>query len=237
MTWTVHTGDCLDVLRTIAPGSVDAVVTDPPYGIDFQSARRTESERLDKIANDRTPFIWWLHDAYRITKSGGALLCFCRWDVAEVFRVAIESAGWEIKSQVIWDRIGHGTGDLKASFGPRHDIIWFAIKGKFAFPWKRPASVIAYERIQGDALVHPNQKPLALMEYLCRVVCPTGGTVCDPFAGSGATGEGALIAGCNFVGIELSEKYANLARERIAAADPIGVQGNLFAPQSTGVAP
>ncbi len=228
MSFIVHNGDCLDVLRTMAPGTVDAVVTDPPYGIDFQSCRRTESEQLSKIANDRTPFIWWLHDAFRVTKDKGALLCFCRWDVAEVFRVAIEAAGWEIKSQVIWDRLNHGTGDLKASFGPRHDVIWFAVKGAFAFPWKRPASVIAFERVNGEQLVHPNQKPAALMEYLCRVTCPAGGMVLDPFTGSGATGEGALIAGCNFTGIELSTAYAELARGRIAAADPVGRQENLF---------
>lgn len=228
MSYIVHTGDCLDELRSIERESIDAVITDPPYGIDFQSAWRTESDRMPKIANDKTPFIWWLHDAYRVTKPGGALLCFCRWDVAETFRVAIEAAGWEIKSQVIWDRVGHGTGDLKAAFGPRHDVIWFAVKGKFAFPWKRPSSVVVFERIAGEQLVHPNQKPAALMEYLCRVVTPAGGVVLDPFTGSGATGEGAVMAGMSFVGIELSPEYAETARKRIAAADPVGRQGTLF---------
>ena len=229
MTFSVHQGDCLDILRKMEPETIDAVVTDPPYGINYQSARRTDKATWKpKIANDETPFIWWLFDAFRVTKPGGALLCFCRWDVAETFRMAIEAAGWDVKSQVIWDRVAHGTGDLKASFGPRHDVIWFAVKGPFAFPWKRPASVIAYERVSGDALVHPNQKPAALMEYLCRVVCPTGGTILDPFTGSGATGEGALLAHCNFVGCELDPTYADLARRRIAAADPVGKQASLF---------
>lgn len=224
MTFTVHHGDAIDLLRQQPDEVFDAVVTDPPFGMDFQSNRRVASEQLAKIANDKKPFIWWLRDAYRVTKAGGGLLCFCNWDTAETWRTAIDAAGWDIKSQVIWDRLNHGTGDLKASFGPRHDIIWFAVKGAFAFPWKRPASVLPFERIGGEQLVHPNQKPRALMEYLCRVVCPTGGTVLDPFTGSGATGEGAIAAGCNFVGIELSADYAALARTRIAAADPIGQQ-------------
>ena len=229
MTYHVHHGDCLTVMPQLAAESIDAIVTDPPYGIDFQSARRTASERMDKIANDKTPFTAWLPDSYRLAKPTAALICFCRWDVAEEFRLAILASGWDIKSQVIWDRLNHGTGDLKASFGPRHDAIWFAIKGDFAFPWKRPASVLPFERIGGEQLIHPNQKPKALMEYLCRVVCPKGGTVLDPFTGSGATGEGALAAHCNFVGIELSADYAAMASRRIAQSDPVGEQTILFA--------
>lgn len=228
MSFEVRTGDALALLRTTPDNYADAIVTDPPYGMDFQSARRTESERLPKIANDKRPFIWWLHDALRVTKEEGALISFCNWETAETWRVAIDAAGWDIKSQVIWDRMNHGTGDLKAAFGPRHDVIWFAVKGKFQFPWKRPASVLPFERIGGEQLVHPNQKPKALMEYLCRVVCPTGGIVLDPFTGSGATGEGALAAGCSFLGFEIDDGIAELARRRIAASDPVGVQGSLF---------
>ena len=224
MTFTVHHGDCLQILPTMVDGGVDAIIADPPYGINFQSAWRTESERMGKIANDLDPFVDWLPESYRVAKPTAALICFCRWDVAEVFRLAIEKAGWTVKSQVIWDRLNHGTGDLRASFGPRHDIIWFAIKGNFEFPWKRPASVLPFERIGGEQLVHPNQKPVPLMEYLCRVTCPQGGVVLDPFTGSGATGQGAVAAGCHFVGCELDERYAAMARHRIAASDPVGLQ-------------
>lgn len=98
-------GDCLDVLRTLEPGSVDAVVTDPPYGVSYQSARRTD-KRLwkPKIANDRSPFVWWLRDAAVALAPGGCLLCFCRWDVAEAFRVAIGWAGLKVRGQIVWDR-------------------------------------------------------------------------------------------------------------------------------------
>ena len=215
MSSIIHTGDALEILRTMPGESFDAVVTDPPYGMDFQSDRRIKSARLQKIANDKNPFIWWLYDAIRVTKTGGALVSFCDWKNSETWRMAITAAGWEIKSQVIWDRMNHGMGDLKAMFGPRHDVIWFAVKGKFQFPGKMPASVLPFMRINGEQLVHPNQKPPALMEYICRVVCPPGGTVLDPFAGSGSTGEGAMAAGCNFVGCELDPGYAALSRKRL----------------------
>lgn len=64
---------------------------------------------------------------------------------------------------------------------------------------------------------HPTVKPTDLMAYLCRLVTPPGGTVLDPFTGSGSTGRGAMCEGLNFIGFELSPEYAEIARARIAA--------------------
>lgn len=52
-------------------GSVDMVITDPPYGVDYQSTRAAKENRKDKIAGDKRPFIWWIYDAYRVLKEGG----------------------------------------------------------------------------------------------------------------------------------------------------------------------
>ena len=62
---------------------------------------------------------------------------------------------------------------------------------------------------------HPTVKPTELMRYLCRMVTPHGGTVLDPFTGSGSTGRGAVLEGFNFIGCELSPEYAEIARARI----------------------
>ena len=64
---------------------------------------------------------------------------------------------------------------------------------------------------------HPTVKPTTLMRYLCRLVTPPGGTVLDPFTGSGSTGRGAVLEGFNFIGCELSPEYAEIARTRIRA--------------------
>lgn len=64
---------------------------------------------------------------------------------------------------------------------------------------------------------HPTVKPTALMRYLCRLITPPGGTILDPFAGSGSTGRGAVLEGFNFIGIEMSAEYADIARRRIEA--------------------
>jgi site-specific DNA-methyltransferase (adenine-specific) len=64
-------GDCLTVLREMQDGSVDMMITDPPYGMDYQSTRAVKESRREKIANDKAPFIWWIYDAYRVLKEGG----------------------------------------------------------------------------------------------------------------------------------------------------------------------
>lgn len=215
----LYTGDCLDVLPTLAAGSVDAVITDPPYGIDYQSSWRIDKDkRKPKIANDLTPCVEWLDDAFRVTKPGGALLCFCRWDVEHQFRCAIEAAGFNLRSQVIWDKVAHGMGDLNGSFAPQHENILFATKGHFKFWKNRPQSIIRWMRIAPDKLLHPNEKPIVLMRRLIVPVVPPGGVVLDPFMGSGPTGYAAVYEGRRFLGIELDSEYADIARRRIEHA-------------------
>jgi len=209
-------GDCLDVLRGIPDESINAVITDPPYGISYQScARKDKSKRLAKIANDENPFIWWLYDANRVLKEDGALICFCRWDVQNAFKFAIEWAGFTIKSQVIWDKVLYGAGDLKSAFSPGHEVIWFAVKGKFSFPGKRPRSVITSQRINGGQLIHPNEKPVKLMEQLIQSVTREKEIVLDPFIGSGATGIAAINTGRFFIGIEKEYKYVEISNSRL----------------------
>lgn len=72
-------GDCLDVLKRGTSESISAIITDPPYGIDYQSARRTDKTKWKpKIANDKTPFTAWLPEAYRVLRVGGGMACFVR---------------------------------------------------------------------------------------------------------------------------------------------------------------
>jgi len=209
-------GDCLTLLPTISDELVDAVIADPPYGINYQSARRIDkAARMPKIANDTRPFIWWLYDAYRITKMGGAILCFCEWRYQDVFKMAIETAGFTLKSQIIWDRGCHGLGDLNASFAPQHDVVWFGVKGNFCFQNGRPQSIIRSPRVAPNNLVHPNEKPVPLMRHLVEMVTPTGGMVLDPFMGSGSTGAACINTGRRFIGIEKNADYFSIACQRV----------------------
>ena len=66
---------------------------------------------------------------------------------------------------------------------------------------------------------HVTAKPTALMRYLCRLVTPFGGTVLDPFCGSGSTGKAAVLEGFDFIGFELKSEYVEIARARVAHAE------------------
>jgi DNA modification methylase len=215
---SLRLGDCLEILPTLEAGSVDAVITDPPYGVNFQSCRAAKERRKPKIENDKRPFIWFLYHAYRTTKDGGALLCFCDWKAQDVFRIAIEAAGYAVKSQVIWDRDWHGMGDLRGQFAPQHDVIWFAVKGRFKFPHGRPSSVLRARRLAAKDLAHPTEKPVELMSKLVHAVTRPGDTVLDPFMGAGSTGIACVLEGRGFVGIEKDPRYFEVSRRQIGEA-------------------
>lgn len=146
---TIIHDDSLTVLRQMEDESVDAIVTDPPYGINYVSQTGA------KIKNDNAPFIWFLYDSFRVLKPGGSIICFTRWDVQQTFIDAMQLAGFKVKSEVIWDKVHHGMGDTKAAFAPSHENIIFAIKGKYSFPGHRPRDLVTFSKINSSKMVHP----------------------------------------------------------------------------------
>ena len=212
-------GDCLEVMPTLEAGSVDMILADPPYGMNFQSQRKkNKADWKPKIANDKSPFIWWLRDASRLLKDGGCLICFCRWDSWQRFADACEVAGLTVKNQIVWDKMNHTTGDLKGSPGTRHEIAIFATKGRFIFSGKRPQTLAAFKKISPAKLQHPNEKPVDLMEWLVNHYSAAGDTVLDPFTGVSPVGVACANTGRNFIGIELDPGYFEIAQKRIAEA-------------------
>jgi site-specific DNA-methyltransferase (adenine-specific) len=185
---------------------VDAVITDPPYGKDFQSNAR--KEKIAKIANDDAPFIWWLRDAYELLPEGGRLVCFCSWDTSYAFKCAIEWAGFNIKNQCIWNKNAYSMGDLKGQMAIDYEVFWYATKGRYEFKNGRPKSIFTSQRVitQGQEK-HPNEKPVDLMEQIIEAITVPGETILDPFFGSGATLKAALNKGRSAVGIECDPVY------------------------------
>ena len=206
-------GDSLTLLRQMEPESVDAIITDPPYGINYVSPTGA------RIQNDTAPFIWFLYDAFRVLKPGssgrGTLVCFTRWDVQQVFIDAIRLAGFIVKSEVIWDKMQHGMGDLKSQFAPSHENIVFAVKGKFSFPGHRPKDLITHRKLPGSQMIHPTEKPVPLLADLITAVTKPGDLILDPFAGSGSTLVAAKKTGRRFTGIELDDVHYAKAQRRI----------------------
>lgn len=215
----IHVGDCLGAMRGMGDGTVDAVVTDPPYGISYQSGWSKGGPRFDAIEGDGSPAIEFLPDAFRLLRHGGGLFVFCEWRHQEVFRKAIEAVGATVRSQCIWDRQLHGMGDLERSFAPCHDVAWFATKGEgFRFHGTRPQSVLRFDRVDAGKMVHPAEKPVALLRHIVSRLAAPGGVVLDPYAGSGSTGVAATLEGRGAILCEMVPEYAEIARKRVDAA-------------------
>lgn len=212
-------GDCLEVMRDIPNGSIDMVLTDPPYGMNFQSNRSKSGLRYGNILQDDKVHSKWIAESFRVLKVGGGFVSFCNWKTSSVWLSHIEAAGFTVKSQVVWNRMHHGMGDLKGAFAPMHDIIWYACKGRRVFVNGRPKSVIEAKRPSpSQDYGHPTCKPTALMETLIKNIDDgSGGVILDAFMGSGTTGVAAKSLNRKFIGIELDETYFNIAKERINA--------------------
>lgn len=209
---TIYHGDCLEIMPQL-DCEVDAAITDPPYGIDYQSAWRIDSDRFDKISGDAQLDLAWIKLCEAITKK--CLFCFCRWDTSNDFYNAITDTGLTIKSQIIWDRVVHGLGDLKAQYAPQHDNAWFATKPCFVFPGNRPKSIYRFMRVAPDKLSHPTEKPIALMKKVINDIAQKNDLILDPFMGSGTTLVAAYHLGRRAIGIELEQKYCDIAIERL----------------------
>lgn len=131
---------------------------------------------------------------------------------------ALRLAGFTVKSVLVWDRMHHGMGDLKGSFAPRYDTCIFATKGRYILPNGRPDDVIQCQRLNSAELVHPNEKPVALMRELIEATTAPGALILDPFAGSGSTLAAAALTGRQYIGIEISEEHHATAQRRALEA-------------------
>lgn len=193
---TLYLGDCRDVFDEVE-GSYDSIVSDPPYGMSFQSNHRSVKHK--KIANDGTVdlLVWTTllpvnHSSY----------IFCRWDnLADVPKP---------KSHLIWLKNGMSMGDLKHEHARMTESILFYPGKNHEWVNGRPSDVIQAART-GNKL-HPTQKPLDLME---RIVEWTSGVVFDPFMGSGATAVACQRLGRDFIGSELDPDYFETVCKRV----------------------
>ena len=213
-------GDCLERMKEINDESIDLVVIDPPYGIDFQSQRKKDKQKwMPKIANDKTPFTAWLCEAHKKMKNNSCGIVFCRWDVWGEFQAQAEIAGFKVKDQLIWDKMNHGTGDLRGAPGCRHEIAMMITKGRFIFKGKRPQSVMQIKKVSPSKLLHPNEKPVQLMEYIVNHYSAHSDVVADFTMGVSPVGIACKNLNRKFIGIEMDDKYFEIAKNRIMNND------------------
>ena len=219
---TIVVGDCLDVMRQMPDGCVDAVITDPPYGAKRPSAWRLASERFAEVVGNDGCHTEWIHQAVRVLADGGAMYVCTTWQVIGVWSEALSSAGLNVRSCIVWDKGIHGLADLATCWAPRHEMVIFAAKGRHELIRPRPVDIIRAQRVTASRLTHPYEKPVELpSKLLCHSSNP-GDRIFDPFMGSGTTAVAAKKLGRHYFGCDISEEYVKMARERVAKID--GVQ-------------
>ena len=214
----LYNGDCLELMKNIPDGSVDLVLTDPPYGMDFQSHRRKEI--YAKIKND-TSLEWldgYFEECSRILKDDTAIYCFCSWHNVDIFKQAFEKY-FKLKNIIVWVKNNHGSGDLKASYAPKHEFILYGNKGRRTFYGKRMEDVIFANKTKNEN--HPTEKPIDLLEQFINNSTEKNAVVFDGFMGSGSCGVACINTNRNFIGIELDKGYFDIAEKRINEAQNI----------------
>ena len=234
MNFTVHNGDCIEYMRDMPDASVDAIVTDPPYssGGMFRGDRNlpVDVKYVQTGAKScRTPFggdtmdqrslfafsVLWLTHARRIVKPGGVVATFTDWRQLPLFSDALQAGGFIWRNIATWWK--PGVRMQRGRFSSSAEYVLYGSAGVPSNGTRSPQNVFSCPSVRGQTKTHIAQKPVAVMQWVLGIV-PPGGTVLDPFAGSGTTGEAAMLEGLSFIGIERNAGYATAARQRIAAA-------------------
>ncbi len=222
----IRQGDCLELLKTLPSGSVDAVVTDPPYGIDFKYNQHDDTgegygewiwsiiESCEDICGDGSPIFVWQ-----------AMLNCRRWVdwFPRPWRIFAAAKNFvQIRPQ-----------SMQNAFDPV--LVWWKDGKAYRHPGGLPtrdfhvadtASAIADTSRPEKG--HPCPRPLDQVLYIIDRFTSPGCTILDPFLGSGTTAVACAMTGRNCIGFEIDPKYVAIARKRVADVEGVG---SLFDPK------
>jgi len=198
---TLYHGDCRDITEWLA---ADVLVTDPPYGMAYESNRNRDkrNQKVGRpIVNDADTA---LRDAALTLWGPRPALVFGKWT---------RPRPTGTRARLIWDKRVQGTGDLTIPWGPADEEIYVLGSG---FTGKRGTNVLSVQMLMSgdrDRPDHPTPKPVPLME---RLIAHTTGVVADPFTGSGSTLIAAKALGRRAIGVELEERYCEITARRLS---------------------
>lgn len=243
-------GDCEDLLPTLEPRSIDALITDPPYssGGQFRGDRMskpstkyqnsgTEREYFEFLGDNRDQRSWllwcelWLKACKPLLKPGAVFALFTDWRQLPTLTDAVQVAGFIWRGVAVWNKTEAARPQLGRFRAQAEFVVWGSLgplateRGVGALP-----GVFTNYQAPGER-VHMTEKPVPVMHWLNRF-CPPGGTILDPFMGGGSGGVAALEGGYNYIGMELVPELHAYAQGRLANVTPLltTVQPTLFGP-------
>lgn len=235
-------GDCLEVMRGLEDSSIDLIITDPPYGVNFKQDFYDDSEDyvLSNINN-------WYGEWFRLLEEDGFLYVFVGVKQIHNFIQAGIETGFTYKNIIAARSYNNGVKKAPNNYGFQFQPILVFSKGKgralndvnfiptseawykdkrnknpkpytYEYPnWMQTDWVFATAK-RASKNIHPNEKNVDLLEFLIQTSSDEGQTVLDCFLGSGSTGVAAVNTNRDFIGIEKDEKYFKTAKKRIEEA-------------------
>ena len=213
-------GSAEDNIKNIVDGSVDCLIIDPPYGINFKS---NHGSVFEPVSNDDVSIFDTLNAVFGALntklKEDSHIYVFTSWKVYPQL-IEIMNKHYNIKNCLVWVKNNWSMGDLDKNYAEQHELIVFATKGngRLLKSWdnKRPSNVINCDRVVGKNQTHPTEKPVSLIKGLIENSTVEGETVLDCFAGSGSLGMACIDSNRNFILIEKEPRYIEIIKERMS---------------------
>lgn len=230
--YSLNQGDAVDWLRSLPDGSVDLVVTDPPYEslekhrsvgttTRLKHSKSSSNDWFEIFPNAR--FEELLKEVYRVLRQNSHFYLFCDAETMFVVKPIAESVGFKFWKPIVWDKVRIGMG---YHYRARYEFILFFEKGKRRLSDLGIADILTSPRV---AKGYPTEKPTAIAETLVSQSTTAGDLVIDPFMGSCSVGEAAIGLGRRFAGNDLSPVSVGIAHQRLS--------GLLSSSEPSGAAP
>ena len=232
---TLYHGDALAVLASLPSGSVDALITDPPYSsggftrgdrmadttTKYLQSDSGNRERLEDFAGDnrdqRGYAYWcalWLSECLRVVRPGGVAALFTDWRQLPATTDALQAGGWVWRGIVPWYK--PASRPQSGRFTASCEYLVWGSRGPMPIDYSADVLPGFYQASPPREREHQTQKPLDVMRQIARIA--QRGVILDPFMGSGTTGVAAVLEGSRFVGVETVETHAATAERRIRTA-------------------
>lgn len=223
----VYCGDSLVLMKKIPEDSIDLIITDPPFAIDFKAKRsnyhRKSSNVLEgynEIPKEKyLPFtLNWMKEAYRILKKTGSMYVFSGWTNLKDILIGLDETGFITINHLIWKyQFGVFT---RRKFVTSHYHILFVVKNKRKYKFHKiehyPEDVLVVKREYWTGKIKtPTKLPVELVKKLILYSSDRGDVIFDPFLGSGTVAVAAKMLGRHYLGFEIVKEYCDLARKRL----------------------
>lgn len=213
----IYHGDCRDIVPTLS--GVDMVVTDPPYGVGYRGGHfhsgdvRIQNKREALAGDDGDVYSWSVPLLFDVCR-GPCYLFFSDSRASDVYR-SVEAARGQIHALIIWHKTNAKYAAMNSQYKQRHEPLLYCKGPKAKTLWAGPSTESTVWEMKRDAenVYHPTQKPVAVMGR--AIGNHDAELILDPFMGAGSTLRAAADLGRRAIGIEVEERYCEIAAERL----------------------